>query len=105
MEALKLLTQLGIDLNLAVVVVTIVASGIAMKLIFNSKKNKKKLKKYRILCPFILGIIFYIISNEPSKIVWNIQLLWNGLIHAIFSVGLYAPIKSFLKNKGINVGV
>ncbi len=92
------LVGMGINLAPPVVVATIIASwGLLYAL--DERDGVLNHPNLRIAVPFVCGIALFLVWRysyaEISK-----KDIWDGLINATVSVGVYNPIKKFLQSKG-----
>lgn len=92
------LISMGINLVPTVVVVTIIVSwGILYAL--DEKDGVLNHPALRIAVPFVTGIVLFIVWKFSTAEIARADI-WDGFVNAAVSVGVYSPVKSFLKSKG-----
>ena len=96
MEALNSLTA-TLNINMPVVFATVLLSWAAIK----------QLKEYAPKFPFRQVVPFISAMTLTVFYAWSVDgavdkmVLWQGFVTALIAMGAYSPIKSFLKDRGI----
>lgn len=92
------LIDMGVNLVPVVVVMTIVVSwGILYALA--EKDGILNHPTLRIAVPFLVGVALYLTWKYSTALIARVDI-WDGFVNAAVSVGVYSPVKSFLKSKG-----
>lgn len=90
--------SMGINLVPSVVVMTISLSwGILYAL--DEKDGVLNHPALRVTVPFITGIILFLAFKYSTDEITRADI-WDGFVNAAVSVGVYSPVKSFLKSRG-----
>ncbi len=104
MDGIKeLLGSIGVDINLGLVVLIIIASSKIIGVLKSRNKGVKKGLNYRTIVPFIVGMVIVLAHSGLTQEVIVKADIWKAVMHSIMATGLFSTVKSFLKEKGLKL--
>ena len=96
------LVGMGINLTPPVVIMTIIIARWVLWMLAE-KDGVLNHPALRVTVPFATGIILFLVWKFSTAEIIRSDL-WDGFINAAVSVGLYAPVRSYLQSKGFGPG-
>lgn len=103
MDELNGLLNLGVDVNLGLIVMIVIVSSKVLQFLKKRNKGNKGSVNYRAIVPPLVGMVLvmlYLLLTQDTIVKSDV---WVALVHSTIATGSYASVKSFLKKKGMEV--